>query len=282
MSDGSTDQLGDEAEMAPAGDADAMEADATPGALGVETHDATASQSQAPQPRQQPTRPAETADDEGPAELQQIRSLRARVAELERTLADERDHAGDYMRRWQTAQADFSNFKRRATQEQAQHDALLAAQALAPAIVALDSLERAFLALPPSLRSLSWIEGIALVELQLRRALELQGIRQLSVAPGQAFDPLRHEVIGEVASTEHPVGHVVVVVQQGYEAQGRLLRPALVQVARSATPAQTAEPTTNAPVANQPTEPTSNQASAPVDGAGEAERSRANDDAQPS
>ncbi len=195
--------------------------------------------------------------DEGPAELQQIRSLRLSIAELERklaeterALAEERDHAADYMRRWQSAQADFSNYKRRAQQEQEQRDRLLAAQALAPAIVALDSLERAFLALPTSLRSFSWIEGIALVELQLRRALELQGIRQIEVSAGQPFDPARHEPIGEVESDQHPAGAVAVVVQPGYEAYGRLIRPALVQLARapqttqtdrSAQPAQTDE-----------------------------------------
>src|SRR5579883_2836960 len=207
MADGSTERMGDDAETAPLADGDAMD-----------TVNAPTDQ---PQTARQSAHSAEIADDEGPAELQQIRSLRARIAELERTVADEREHANDYMRRWQNVQADFSNYKRRATQEQAQRDALLAAQALAPAIVALDSLERAFL---------------ALVELQLRRALELQGIRQLSVTPGQAFDPLRHEAVGEVESAEHPEGHVVVVVQPGYEAQGRLIRPALVQVARAAAP----------------------------------------------
>ncbi len=155
--------------------------------------------------------------------------------------------------------------------------------------MALDSLERAFLALPPSLQSFSWIEGIALVELQLRRALELQGIRQLSVTPGQAFDPLRHEAVGEVESAEHPEGHVVVVVQPGYEAQGRLIRPALVQVARAAAPtaapAQTTQPTSETsetnetPTANSSAEPTTNPASA-SDEADGAERSRASGDAQ--
>jgi len=270
MAEGSTERVGDDAETASVAGGDAMEA-------AVEQ----------PQPTRENARRAEIADDEGPAELQQIRSLRARIAELERTLADEREHASDYMRRWQTAQADFSNYKRRATQEQAQRDALIAAQALAPAIVALDSLERAFLALPPSLQSFSWIEGIALVELQLRRALEVQGIRQVSVAPGQAFDPMRHEAIGEVESTEHPVGHVVVVVQQGYEAQGRLIRPALVQVARAAAPAaastQTAEPTDGLSTANQSSEPANNPTSAAsVHSADETERSRASDDAQSS
>lgn len=170
----------------------------------------------------------------------------ARVAELERQVAElrqqierERDQATDYMRRWHTAQADFANYKRRAQQDQEQREKLLAAQTLAPVLHAIDSLERAFLALPATLRTYSWIEGIALVELQLRRALELQGIRAVEAQPGQVFDPNRHEAIGEVESEEYPEGVIVVVAQHGYEAQGLLIRPALVQVARAPKPPST-------------------------------------------
>jgi molecular chaperone GrpE len=166
-------------------------------------------------------------------------ALEQRIAELESQLSTERDQATDYMRRWHTAQADFANFKRRTQQEQEQRDRLLAAQALAPTLHALDSLERAFLALPATLRSFSWIEGIALVELQLRRALELQGIRAVAAELGQPFDPTRHEPIGEVESTEYPQGTIAVVAQQGYEMQGLMIRPALVQLAR--TPAATSQ-----------------------------------------
>lgn len=173
-----------------------------------------------------------------PATNDATQALEQRIAELERQLNTERDQATDYMRRWHTAQADFSNFKRRTQQEQEQRDRLLAAQALAPTLHALDSLERAFLALPATLRSFSWIEGIALVELQLRRALELQGIRAVAAEPGQPFDPTRHEPIGEVESSEHPEGAIAVVAQQGYEMQGLMIRPALVQLARK--PAATA------------------------------------------
>lgn len=181
----------------------------------------------------------------------------ARVAELERQVAElqaqverERDQATEYMRHWHTAQADFANYKRRSQQEQEQRDHLLAAQALAPALHALDSLERAFLALPASLRGYTWIEGIALVELQLRRALDLQGMRAVQAEPGQAFDPTRHEPIGEVESDEYAEGAIAVVAQQGYESHGLLVRPALVQLARKPSPAAAGD----APDASAPAE----------------------------
>ncbi len=196
------------------------------------------------------TEQAPVADAEPSADALQTASvadLEQRIADLQRQLERERDQSTDYMRRWHTAQADFANFKRRTQQEQEQRERLLAAQSLAPVLHALDSLERAFLALPPTLRSFSWIEGIALVELQLRRALELQGIRAVEAEPGQSFDPTRHEPIGEVETSEHAEGAIVVVVQRGYESQGLLIRPALVQLARkpaatSANLADTATP----------------------------------------
>lgn len=174
---------------------------------------------------------------ESAAEAQGVASpaaaLEARIAELEREVAREREAATDYMQRLQRAQADFSNYKRRAQQDEQQREALAIWRAMAGVLPALDSLERAFATLPPSLRSYSWIDGVALVHMQMERALATLGLAPVAAAPGAAFDPTRHEAIGEVETSEHPDGTIAVVVQRGYEAGNVLLRPALVQVARA-------------------------------------------------
>ncbi len=158
-----------------------------------------------------------------------------RLAELEQQLAREREAATDYMQRWQRAQADFANFRRRLQQEQEQHDRQLVAEALAPVLLALDSFERAFRTLPQSLRHFSWIDGIALIELQLRRTLDIYGIQPIEARPGQPFDAVRHQAIGEVETDEHPAGTIAEVIQQGYQhATGNMiLRPTLVQLAKA-------------------------------------------------
>lgn len=196
------------------------------------------------QPDTQPQAAPSAATE--PATADRIAELERQVAELQAQVERERDQATDYMRRWHTAQADFSNYKRRAQQEQEQRERLLGAQALAPTLHAIDSLERAFQTLPPTLRSFSWIEGIALVELQLRRALELQGIQSIEAEPGQPFDPQRHEPIGEVETEDYAEGVVVVMAQRGYETQNLLIRPALVQLARKPKPTEAAQADTNA------------------------------------
>ncbi|HEY7340584.1 MAG TPA: nucleotide exchange factor GrpE [Ktedonobacterales bacterium] len=179
------------------------------------------------------TRPAAADDSAAPAGSAGDASANERIAELERQLATERDAATDYMQKWQRAVADFTNFKRRAQQEQEQRDQLFAAQALAPVLHALDSFERAFATLPDSLRGYTWIEGVALVDYQLRRALEAQGITEVAAEPGQALDPTRHQAVGEVETDQQPDGHIAVVLQKGYQTSSLLIRPALVQVART-------------------------------------------------
>jgi molecular chaperone GrpE len=165
-----------------------------------------------------------------------LAELEARVAELEGQVAHEREAATEYMSHWQRTQADFANYRRRSQQEQEQREAQIAGRVVATLLPALDSFERAFTTLPPTLRSFSWIDGIALVHLQIHNALATHGIQPVVAEPGQAFDPLRHESIGEVESAEHAEGHIAVVLQRGYESKGMLLRPALVQIARSPRP----------------------------------------------
>jgi molecular chaperone GrpE len=169
-------------------------------------------------------------------ELGALAELKDRVTGLEREVAAERERAGDYMRRWQQAQADLSNMKRRAQQEQEQLLTLAANQAAALVLPALDSLERAFGTLPEPLHQLTWVEGISLVEFQLRRVLESHGVAPFEPKPGDKLDPARHQPIAETATSEHPAGSVAQVVQRGYEMNGRVLRPALVAVAREPSP----------------------------------------------
>jgi molecular chaperone GrpE len=172
----------------------------------------------------------------------EVSALLERVAGLERELAAERERATDYMQQWQRAQADHANARRRAQQEQEQLTSIVFAQTSALLLPALDSLERAFRTLPETLQHLSWIDGIALVEMQLRRALEAQGVTPFEPKAGDALDPARHQAISQMQSAHHAEGAIVEVVQRGYEWRGQVLRPALVSVARP--PGATADATT--------------------------------------
>ena len=187
----------------------------------------------APETLETPTPPA-AASEAGNGAVDRVAELEARAAELERQLAHEREAATDYMNRFQRAQADFANFKRRAQQDQQQLQRALAAEAARLILPALDSFERAFATLPASLRGFTWISGTELIRLQLESALNAVGIRLIEAEPGHPYDPAKHEAIGEVESAEHPAGNVAVVVQRGYQIEGYVLRPVLVQLAKAA------------------------------------------------
>src|SRR5690242_9996008 len=200
------------------------------------------------------TPPATGATPSGASDAQpadRTAALERRIAELERELAKERDAATDYMNRWQRAQADFANFKRRAQQDQEQLQRAFAAEAARVILPAVDSFERAFATLPDSLARFTWIDGVALIQLQLQRTLDAVGVRPRAVAPGDAFDPARHEAIGEIETADHAAGSIAAVVQRGYEIAGTLLRPALVQLARAPQP----DAPVNAPADNPPEAP---------------------------
>ena len=100
-----------------------------------------------------------------------------------------------------------------------------------------DNLQRALDAVPeearaaadPGLKAL--IEGVELTERSLHNALEKNGVRKFDPA-GEKFDPNVHQAMYEVPDSSVPPGTIAQVVQAGYMIGDRVLRPALVAVAK--------------------------------------------------
>ena len=106
-------------------------------------------------------------------------------------------------------------------------------------LTATDSLSRALLVLPAETRDTaegplkSLIEGIDLTEREMQRLLAVHGVKPIE-AEGQKFDPHKHQAMFEVPDPTRPEGTVVQVVQTGYAIGDRVLRPAMVGVAKGA------------------------------------------------
>jgi len=114
-------------------------------------------------------------------------------------------------------------------------------------LTATDSLSRALLVLPAETRDTaegplkSLIEGIDLTEREMQRLLAVHGVKPIE-AEGQKFDPHKHQAMFEVPDPTRPEGTVVQVVQTGYAIGDRVLRPAMVGVAKGGPkPGATAE-----------------------------------------
>ncbi|MBN9305116.1 MAG: nucleotide exchange factor GrpE [Devosia sp. 67-54] len=104
-------------------------------------------------------------------------------------------------------------------------------------LTATDSLSRALVVLPAETRDTadgalkSLIDGIELTEREMQRLLAVHGVKPIE-AEGQKFDPHKHQAMFEVPDPTRPEGTVVQVVQTGYAIGNRVLRPAMVGIAK--------------------------------------------------
>jgi molecular chaperone GrpE len=150
------------------------------------------------------------------------------IETLKRNLAEEKEKSDKYLANWQRAEADFSNYKRRAEQEKNETTTYANWALTLNLLPVLDDLERAITSLPPKLAKLTWVDGILLIHRKLRAVLESQGLTEIE-AIGKPFEPSLHEAVAQVEGKE---GTVINEVQKGYKLKDKLLRPALVVVGK--------------------------------------------------
>ena len=143
--------------------------------------------------------------------------------ELARVKA-ERDQLLDRLAR---QQAEFENARKRAAREQRDFKDYAVADAVTSLLPVLDSFERALKAAPQG----EFRSGVELIYKQLADTLTRLGARPIS-AKGELFDPHKHEAVEVVESAAVADNHVLEELQRGYMLKERLLRPAMVRVAR--------------------------------------------------
>ncbi len=156
-----------------------------------------------------------------------------KIAELESALAEARDK---HLR----LAADFDNFKKRTRQEQSQAMQHASAELIHRLLPVLDDLQSVLDHKPAGVDE-SWIKGLELSVRKLEEALGTHGLEPID-SVGAPFDPNLHEAVGHEESTEHPEDTVVSELRRGYRVRDRVVRPALVKVARRpSTPAPDGE-----------------------------------------
>src|SRR3989442_14783884 len=149
--------------------------------------------------------------------------LEARVAELESALAEARD-------RHLRLAADFDNYKKRVRQEQLETIQHASTDLIARVLPVLDDLHNVLEHKPEGIDK-SWVKGLELSVRKLEEALDTHGLQPIN-AVGAHFDPKLHEAVGHEESREHPEDTVVSELRRGYRVRDRVVRPALVKVAR--------------------------------------------------
>jgi molecular chaperone GrpE len=160
-------------------------------------------------------------------------SLEAKISELEAAGAEAKD-------RHLRLAADFDNYKRRSRQEQLDTVQHASAELIARLLPGMDDLQKALDHTPEGVDQ-AWVKGLELSVRKLEEALGAFGLEPID-SVGTRFDPKLHEAIGHEESDEYPEDTVVQELRRGYRMRDRVVRPALVKVARpTALPARDAD-----------------------------------------
>ena len=170
---------------------------------------------------------AESVEEDEPEAVAAKPAEVGAAPEVEKLKA-ERDALLDRLAR---LQAEFDNARKRAVREQQDFREFAATDVIKNFLPPLDSFERALKSASPD--SSDFRNGIDLIYRQFQDALQKIGVQPIP-AVGQLFDPRVHEAVEMVDSTEVPDHHVFDELQRGYKYKDRLLRPAMVRVARNA------------------------------------------------
>lgn len=147
--------------------------------------------------------------------------------ELERVKAE----AAEYLDGWQRARAEFANYKKRIDRENEEARERITGEIITRYLGVVDDFERALARAPEDEQCQEWITGVELIYQKLWAILEAEGVEAIQ-AEGERFDPNLHEAISYEESEDHEEGTVIEVTQRGYRLGERILRPAMVRVAR--------------------------------------------------
>ena len=167
------------------------------------------------------------ADDAGaPAAPEASAAL---VAQLEARLAEAEAQAAKAKDDWTRAKAETENVRRRGQEDVAKAHRFGIESFASELLAVKDSLDASLKVENASVES--YRQGVELTARQLDAAFEKNALRPIDPA-GEKFDPHRHQAISQVESDQEP-GTVVSVLQKGYLLHDRVLRPALVMVAKA-------------------------------------------------
>jgi molecular chaperone GrpE len=181
------------------------------------------------------TKPQTQGEDENAPEIEAVAEApeatvadpAARIAELEKQLAEMKDRALREM-------ADAENTRRRAQKEREEISKYAVGNFAKDVLGVADNFSRALTAAPsesadPTVTNL--LTGLNATERQLQATLERFGVKKIEPV-GQPFDPNFHQVMMEVDAPDQVPGTIVQVLQAGYMIHDRLLREAMVAVAK--------------------------------------------------
>ena len=151
---------------------------------------------------------------------------------LEKELASLQAQVEEQQDGWLRTRADFDNYKKRVQRDAARSYQDAMASIIKTYLAVADDLGRALKNKPEGAQAAKWVDGIELIYQKLLTQMKNQGVERMDVNPGDTFDPNIHEAITQEEHPEYTEGQIIDVVQPGYRISDRIIRPAMVRVAR--------------------------------------------------
>ncbi len=161
-----------------------------------------------------------------------INELKMKLNELQTQLDEVNAKSVEYFDGWQRERADFVNYKKRIERDQVFQQQNMIINITKKYLPVLDDLDRAIKVKPTHGEGARWAEGFDLIYRKLASALESEGIKEMTLSSGDPFDPTFQEALTHEDSPAHESGQIIEVIQKGYLIGERVVRPALVRVAR--------------------------------------------------
>ena len=176
--------------------------------------------------------PAAAEEDDDPVTVTvAVATAEAEEDVVASELARARAEAESYLDDLRRLQADFDNYRKRTLREQTARTASASQALVARLLPVLDNFELAVSAAEQSRDFDRMLKGVEMVLGALREVLEGEGLVKIE-AEGKPFDPERHEAVIAVEQEDTEPGTIVDIVRAGYELGGKVLRPAMVKVAK--------------------------------------------------
>lgn len=139
--------------------------------------------------------------------------------------------AEEYLDGWQRARAEFANFKKRTQRENEHARERIAGEIITHFLGVKDDIERALAKAPETDDFQEWTLGIELIHQKLQALFDAEGV-ELIDAEGERFDPTFHEAVSFEENDDYEEGLIIDITQPGYKMGERVLRPAMVRVAK--------------------------------------------------
>jgi len=193
-------------------------------------HPKTEPKPEAP-PEQKPEELLEAGTEESNETTEMVSVPLKDYADQLKELDEWKKQSKEFMEGWQHERADFSNYRKRIERDQQETRQNITAEVVKSFLVIMDDIERALKTRPKEGEAASWAEGIELIARKLQNILESFDVKRIP-AEDELFDPNRHEAISHEESPDHTSGQIIEILQQGYTIGERVIRPALVRVAK--------------------------------------------------